>query len=466
MKKLLLVLILALLPSLSWAQCNGVFPPNSICGNPTSGRIPPKPFVTGGIIVGTGIIYGSAYLGAKTCDGVTDVYTELQAFLDALSANGVSGASTVGIFPPGVCYLNSASSLTFTVNSSNNTVNYVLSGFGTTLKTDISRTVYGLAIRRGTFTTYEDERTNIIVEGLVIDHHNNANAVAGFDIDRNRVKLRQVTVNAGDDNGVANRGNYIGAYFHNPVAHNTDASYGTINSEVSWSTFKGRATRMPIGITLNGTANASDIHDNELLGVSSGIQTEPMCAANNANCASIANGVTITNNKCEDFLYCIRFFNGSSVTFSQAVGWQIYSNRAEASTPVTGIFLNLGGLGQQTDSPMVLGPNMLQSTVANYFTQGATPIQLNILDTFTGQVTIDPGSLAAGAVAYLTPTLSILGTNTTMKCQVNINGDTQGVIPQCYVSATSTITIYNTNPTSGARDLGSKLYNVTVRYTF
>src|SRR6266702_236438 len=33
MKRLFLALALALLPSLAWAQCSGVFPPNTLCGN-------------------------------------------------------------------------------------------------------------------------------------------------------------------------------------------------------------------------------------------------------------------------------------------------------------------------------------------------------------------------------------------------------------------------------------------------
>lgn len=43
MKRFLLVLALLLVPSLAWAQCNGVFPANTICGNATGTSALPKP---------------------------------------------------------------------------------------------------------------------------------------------------------------------------------------------------------------------------------------------------------------------------------------------------------------------------------------------------------------------------------------------------------------------------------------
>lgn len=43
MKKLLLALALFLIPSLAWAQCNGVFPNNTVCGNITGANNTPRP---------------------------------------------------------------------------------------------------------------------------------------------------------------------------------------------------------------------------------------------------------------------------------------------------------------------------------------------------------------------------------------------------------------------------------------
>lgn len=43
MTKLLLALALLLLPSASWAQCNGVFPNSTVCGNATGSSNTPRP---------------------------------------------------------------------------------------------------------------------------------------------------------------------------------------------------------------------------------------------------------------------------------------------------------------------------------------------------------------------------------------------------------------------------------------
>lgn len=51
MRKLLLALAL-LLPSPAWAQCNGVFPANTLCGNLSASPAPPAAFSAAGTIVG------------------------------------------------------------------------------------------------------------------------------------------------------------------------------------------------------------------------------------------------------------------------------------------------------------------------------------------------------------------------------------------------------------------------------
>lgn len=54
MKKLLLVLALLAFATPAAAQCTGVFPPNTLCGNLTASPAPPKPFVASGTVVGPG----------------------------------------------------------------------------------------------------------------------------------------------------------------------------------------------------------------------------------------------------------------------------------------------------------------------------------------------------------------------------------------------------------------------------
>ena len=54
MKKLLLSLLFALASSGAWAQCTGVFPANTVCGNLTGSPQPPAAFSSGGLVVGPG----------------------------------------------------------------------------------------------------------------------------------------------------------------------------------------------------------------------------------------------------------------------------------------------------------------------------------------------------------------------------------------------------------------------------
>lgn len=54
MKKLLLALALLLASSVAFAQCNGVFPANTVCGNLTGSPAPPSAVTFGGTITGPG----------------------------------------------------------------------------------------------------------------------------------------------------------------------------------------------------------------------------------------------------------------------------------------------------------------------------------------------------------------------------------------------------------------------------
>ncbi len=54
MKRILLALTLLLTPSLAWAQCTGVFPANTLCGNLSGSPAPPAAFSSSGTVVGPG----------------------------------------------------------------------------------------------------------------------------------------------------------------------------------------------------------------------------------------------------------------------------------------------------------------------------------------------------------------------------------------------------------------------------
>ena len=409
----------------------------------------------------TGVIYATDYLGSKTCDGVTDVTTELQNFLNAVSSNGASGQSVTGLFPSGVCLLDTASSLTFTVNTSPNTVTYNLVGNGTVLKTGSSRAIWALYIARGTYTTYEDERTNIVVSGLTIDQHNNANALGGIASERQNTRILGNIVNAGDDNGTSNQSGYSCFVLRNQPANNTDPNYGVFWSEIAHNWCKGRANPTPIGLDIIGNANHLMIHNNKFLEVSTAIQQEPMCSANTSNCASISNGVVITQNDFENFTNAVRFFNVTSLSSSQAVGWQIYGNRAENGTQ----FLNTIGLGLASPSPMVLGPNMLQSSVSAYVTQGATPTAIDIRDTAVTEFTFNAPALAANSTVNL-GAATANGAAVGMLCDASTSNDLSGIQTTCWVSGANSISFRNTNATSAAIDLPSLTYYGRAHYPY
>lgn len=89
MKKLLLASALFLLPSTCWAQCNGVFPNNTACGNVSGGSNTPRaipltsfpanaPGGTTGQIqynAGSGLFGGFTMSGACTINTTTGVIT-------------------------------------------------------------------------------------------------------------------------------------------------------------------------------------------------------------------------------------------------------------------------------------------------------------------------------------------------------------------------------------------------------
>lgn len=55
MRKLLLALALVLVPTLADAQCTGVFPANTLCGNLSGTAQPPRAFSAGGTVIGPGV---------------------------------------------------------------------------------------------------------------------------------------------------------------------------------------------------------------------------------------------------------------------------------------------------------------------------------------------------------------------------------------------------------------------------
>ncbi len=90
MKRFLLALVLSLLPSLAAAQCNGVFPANTLCGNATGASALPKP--TSNSVL-TGVPGGSSgqvqFNNSGVFGGLTN--TQLTALVNSFTS-GLSGS--------------------------------------------------------------------------------------------------------------------------------------------------------------------------------------------------------------------------------------------------------------------------------------------------------------------------------------------------------------------------------------
>lgn len=89
MKKLALALCLWLLPSLAFAQCTGVFPANTLCGNLSGSPAPPAAFSASGSVVGP---------GSSTFDGLPIWANSLGSQLKdaATAATSIAGNYTWG----------------------------------------------------------------------------------------------------------------------------------------------------------------------------------------------------------------------------------------------------------------------------------------------------------------------------------------------------------------------------------
>jgi hypothetical protein len=99
MKKLLLALALLLAPSVVFAQCNGVFPNNTVCGNVTGGTNLPRPTTTASFPSVPGGSNGQIqFNNSGALGGLTDtqVTTHINSFTSTLSgAAPLSGGGTV-----------------------------------------------------------------------------------------------------------------------------------------------------------------------------------------------------------------------------------------------------------------------------------------------------------------------------------------------------------------------------------
>jgi hypothetical protein len=450
MKKLLLVLALSLLPSLAFAQCNGVFPNNTACGNVTGSSNTPRPiplssFPTatpggtngqiqynnsgafGGFTAGQdctitpstgavnctklqnvpvtttgasandvlynngsgwlhntvtsvlnaacglspsscGTIFGylnaSWYMAGTTCDGTTDQYANIQAFLTQLSVNGVNGTGPItGNLAPGNCFV-SAGTPTFTMNSSTLVQQYHIIGYGTTITPDPTKSMNALTIARGTLATYPDEQSGVTVEGLTTNLRNNNHANWGIEFTNPHTTILRTQCYAGDDGTTHNQVNLACIYGHQSVA--TDPTTGPFWSRIIGNVIKGTGTStsaLPNCMRFDGQVNALYVAQNTCNEALVGMLVANACATTNANCAAQANGVVVENNAWESLSEGINFIT-TVPSLTALARWNIHDNRVEN---VTVQFIDLSHITQASTFPVAIGNDMLIGTTTYVF---------------------------------------------------------------------------------------------------
>lgn len=156
MRKFLLALCLALASSPAWAQCNGVFPPNTLCGNLGASPAPPGPFSAGGTITGPGTTvvgdfatWGNTF-GTLLADynlfGGTNTYTGTNIF-----SRNASSLPTITPFTPLLHTANTDNQSNFTqldafglIPGGHNAIGHII--FNTSRGTAASPTTIGTTV--------------------------------------------------------------------------------------------------------------------------------------------------------------------------------------------------------------------------------------------------------------------------------------------------------------------------------
>lgn len=265
--------------------------------------------------------------------GGTDQTTNMQNFLNAVTANGnlsVNRAVT-GQFAPGNCFVRATP--TITTNWNQLAVNYHYLGYGTIITPDPTLSIKGLYVFRGTFLTHGDESRTITIEGLTIDGRNNANLVWGFDVADTRVHIIRTNCFMGDDGAIHAQGNFACWYWHQIDATNPDT--GAFYGKLIMNTCKGNGTgvsSVPICVRVDGSGgNGLVIAENSLSQGIYGIRFFNPCATVNVNCAYMPNNVIVRDNNIEGFSICVAY-NTSVPTISRLVGGVVMGNTFEGCT--------------------------------------------------------------------------------------------------------------------------------------
>lgn len=311
----------------------------------------------------TNVVYMSDFMGATTCDGVTNQATNMQAFLTAVAANGAANSGpTTGIFAPGNCFVSGASP-TLTINSSTLAQNYHLIGYGTTITPDPTQALTAFKVVRGTFLTHGDESRTVTIEGLSVNVRNNANVAWGFDVADTRVYLIRTNCFAGDDGATHAQGNFACWYWHQITS--TDPDTGAFYGKLFQSTCKGNGigvSAVPLCLRVDGSGgNALVVAENAFAQGIYGVRLFNPCATVNTNCAYHPNNVIIRNNNIEAFSICVEYHT-SVPTLSRIIGGVVDGNTFE-SCSLSDIDVSTFTQQSSANQAVALGPNTSIGTV-------------------------------------------------------------------------------------------------------
>lgn len=282
---------------------------------------------------------------------LVDCSAAVQNFLDAISTGG-----GLGIIPFGKYQINSQVTLT----RSSGTTNLLVYAYGAEFYT--SGAISGLRIS-GSFTPMQTS-----VEGLKINHRGNATATYGFElVGTNNARIRSCTVEA---HGVA--AGYAACILRNTTA--ADANTGCFWTVIEDFTVRKRNGAdpgdIPIGIRLQGAANATEIRGGNIGGtVTDGVYITPESGQ-----TYIANGVLIDGVAFEGGTRAIRVVGAAAAAIT---GLRVWFCRAEAYTT----FVSLEGSTAQPVTPPHLGGNFLDPSVA--YISNANSLYIFSLDNST-----------------------------------------------------------------------------------
>lgn len=398
-----------------------------------------------------GVIFAS-WFGAIGDDATND-YTALQAGITA-SIN----ANVEFHLNPSRKYYVSGNDLTIAIPLGIN--NFHFYGNGSQIRTDPTQSRSALIINNIIASeSRTDQNRKILISGLTINHYNNANALFGINVITSpHVTIRDCSFNAGSDTGVANQSSYACVAFTQSVV--TDPNYGSFWCRVQNSDFIGGSSSIPRCVWINGGHNAMTLDGNTFSACSTAIFVTSPSTGSNSNEAVIANGVRIINN---DFEGCATgiFFQGVT-GWSFIDGWMILTNRIES---ISSFFLNLSSGTMNTDNtfaPLILGPNNIDSGSWTHYISNGNNLTIDVRDEGVRRATIAPSSLAAGAtttIGSVVITPAVVGD----QAWVETNADLLGLIATAFVSATNTVSIRLTNPTSALVSLGSVKWTVRIR---